>query len=43
LQANKNLHEKMIESLMRVPAIFYDRTPGGQILNKFTNDIGFLD
>jgi ATP-binding cassette, subfamily C (CFTR/MRP), member 4 len=38
-----NVHENMIKSLLRIPASFYDETPSGILINKFTTDLGVLD
>jgi len=33
----------MIKSLLRIPSSFYDETPSGILINKFTTDLGVLD
>ena len=33
----------MIESIVRCPGKFFDTTPSGILINKFSNDLGILD
>jgi len=33
----------MINGIVRSPASFFDTTPSGMIINKFSNDLGVLD
>ena len=33
----------MINGIVRSPASFFDTTPSGMIINKFSNDLGILD
>jgi ATP-binding cassette subfamily C (CFTR/MRP) protein 4 len=33
----------MFESVVRSPALYFDRTPTGRIINRFSNDIGVMD
>ena len=41
--ASKTLHDKMLESIMRSPMSFFDTTPLGRILNRFSKDIYTVD
>ncbi|XP_031814417.1 multidrug resistance-associated protein 4 [Sarcophilus harrisii] len=41
--ASQNLHNKMFESILKAPILFFDRNPIGRILNRFSKDIGHLD
>lgn len=41
--AAKRFHEQMLLSAMRAPVAFYDTTPIGRILNRFTKDIADVD
>lgn len=43
LLANEKIHEKMINGIVRSPAEFFDVTPSGTLINKFSNDLGILD
>ncbi|XP_068923442.1 ATP-binding cassette sub-family C member 4 isoform X2 [Petaurus breviceps papuanus] len=43
VNASKNLHNKMFESILKAPVLFFDRNPIGRILNRFSKDIGHLD
>jgi hypothetical protein len=33
----------MIHGLVRSPSTFFDITPTGRLINKFSNDLGILD
>jgi ATP-binding cassette, subfamily C (CFTR/MRP), member 4 len=37
------IHEKMIETFLRIHSSFFDTTPSGVLINKFTTDLGVLD
>jgi ABC-type multidrug transport system fused ATPase/permease subunit len=41
--AAKKFHEQMLHSAMRAPVFFFDTTPIGRILNRFTKDIADVD
>ncbi|KAF4008061.1 hypothetical protein G4228_019617 [Cervus hanglu yarkandensis] len=43
VNSSQTLHSKMLESILRVPVLFFDRNPIGKILNRFSKDIGHLD
>lgn len=43
LNSNTCLHEAMLNSLLRSPSSFFDSTPSGMLINKFSNDLGLLD
>jgi len=40
---NSNLHQKMLRKLSRTFVAFFDSTPIGNMLNRFSNDLGVLD
>lgn len=41
--AAKALHEHMLQAIMRVPLIFFDTTPLGRIIARFSKDIDVMD
>uniref|UniRef100_A0A7E4W3Z9 ABC-type glutathione-S-conjugate transporter n=1 Tax=Panagrellus redivivus TaxID=6233 RepID=A0A7E4W3Z9_PANRE len=41
--ASKSLHEKMLKNILRSPMAFFDVTPLGRILNRFSKDVDGLD
>ncbi|CAE6476012.1 unnamed protein product [Rhizoctonia solani] len=43
LRASRLLYEKMLRSVMRSPSRFFDKTPSGRILNRFSKDIDTID
>ena len=43
LKASSTLHNKMLESLFRAPISFFDSTPQGRIINRFSADQDTLD
>lgn len=43
LKASENLHDQMINSVMKAPVLFFDTNPVGRILNRFSKDIGCMD
>jgi ABC-type multidrug transport system fused ATPase/permease subunit len=43
VMGSTQLHDQMIESLLRSPIDFFSRTPSGVLTNKFTTDLGVLD
>lgn len=43
LVCNKNLHERMSESIVRAPTVFFDTHQTGVILNRFSNDLALMD
>lgn len=43
IRSSKNLHNKMIDSIVECVLYYFDRTPTGRIINRFTNDIGTID
>ena len=43
LLGTKKINNKMFESLTRAKAVFFDSTPNGYLMNKFSNDVNLLD
>lgn len=43
LASNKKLHDDMVVAIMRSPLAYFDTTPTGQLISKFSNDLGTLD
>lgn len=43
LSASKKLHDEMVESVTRCPMQFFETTPLGRILNRFSGDVAELD
>jgi len=43
LRASKRLFSRVLEATMRAPMAFYDTTPLGQIINRFSKDIYTTD
>ncbi|DAA23777.1 TPA: ATP-binding cassette, sub-family C, member 4-like, partial [Bos taurus] len=41
--SSQTLHNKMLESILRAPVLFFNRNPIGRILNRFSKDIGHMD
>ncbi len=43
LGSNEKLHEAMMHGLVRCPSKYFDTTPTGRLISKFSNDLGILD
>ncbi|XP_070656005.1 ATP-binding cassette sub-family C member 4-like isoform X3 [Bos indicus] len=43
VNSSRALHNKMLESILRAPVLFFHRNPIGRILNRFSKDIGHMD
>ncbi|KAI1331203.1 metal resistance protein YCF1 [Xylariaceae sp. FL0255] len=43
IEASRKLHEKMATAIFRSPMSFFDTTPAGRILNRFSSDVYRLD
>ena len=41
--AAQTLHDSMLKTIMRMPMAFFDTTPLGRILNRFSKDIYTID
>lgn len=33
----------MVISLLRSPSEYFDKTPSGRLVNRFSNDLGMMD
>ncbi|MFS4457706.1 ABC transporter transmembrane domain-containing protein [Bdellovibrio sp. HCB2-146] len=43
IKAGKNMHDKMLHSVLRSPVRFFDSTPVGRILQRFSRDVESVD
>jgi ABC-type multidrug transport system fused ATPase/permease subunit len=43
VKAAQRIHEQLLASILRLPVSFFDRTPTGRILNRFSSDIDQID
>ena len=43
LKSSETLHNKMVWSVIKAPVLYFDKTPVGRILNRFSKDIGNMD
>jgi ATP-binding cassette subfamily C (CFTR/MRP) protein 1 len=43
VRAAAQLHAQLLMNVLRLPTIFFDRTPTGRIINRFASDIDMLD
>ena len=43
IRAGKSLHYKTIRCVIYAPLWWYDETPSGRILSRFTTDLGIID
>ena len=43
LNASNANHDYMVEKIVRCPGNFFDKTPSGELINKFSNDLGVID
>ena len=43
IMASKTLHEGLLSNMMKCPMSFFDTTPLGRIINRFSKDIDTMD
>jgi ATP-binding cassette subfamily C (CFTR/MRP) protein 4 len=43
LKSNEKLHDNMLIGLLRSPTQYFDTTPTGRLINRFSNDLNVLD
>lgn len=43
IEASRKLHERMVFAIFRSPMAFFETTPAGRILNRFSSDIYRID
>jgi ATP-binding cassette subfamily C (CFTR/MRP) protein 1 len=43
IRAAKQLHDRLLDSVLASPMSFFHTTPQGRVLNRFSNDIGTID
>lgn len=39
MTASTNIHDKVLQSVMKSPMSFFDANPSGRILNRFSRDL----
>ena len=43
IEASTSLHDVLLRHCMRAPSSFYDTTPLGRVLNRFSKDVDTID
>ncbi|XP_047130955.1 multidrug resistance-associated protein 1 isoform X2 [Hydra vulgaris] len=42
-KASKDLHDKLLKNVLRCPMLFFETTPVGRLINRFSKDINIID
>jgi len=43
INASEAVHDNMLQSILRCPTKFFDKNPSGNLVNKFSTDLGTID
>ena len=43
IHASQILHNKLLKSILHAPMLFFDTTPLGRIMNRFSKDVDVVD
>ncbi|KAJ2007332.1 Transporter of the ATP-binding cassette (ABC) [Coemansia thaxteri] len=43
LKASKTIHERLLHTILRAPVRFFDTTPAGRLINRFSKDMEIID
>ena len=43
IMASRLIHKRLLVNILRLPMLFFDTTPSGRILNRFSKDIYTID
>ena len=43
VKASRSLHDDMLLGVLRSPMVFFDTTPSGRVLNRFSRDVDTVD
>ena len=43
MNASRKLHKNLLRNILRSPMTFFDTTPVGRIVNRFSNDVARID
>ncbi|KAJ2746581.1 Transporter of the ATP-binding cassette (ABC) [Coemansia sp. BCRC 34301] len=43
LKASKGMHERLLHAILRAPVRFFDTTPAGRLINRFSKDMETID